>query len=143
VGWFGQLHPEQAAALDLPEACHLFQIALEPLLVAATRRNRWQPAFSPFPTVPASERDLAVVVSQRTSCLSLLQVIRKAGRPLLEKAELIDRFEAEQLGADRCSQAFRLRYRDPRRTLTDEDVDRTHAKVRAALEKECGAVLRS
>jgi phenylalanyl-tRNA synthetase beta chain len=143
VGWFGQLHPEQAAALDLPEACHLFQIALEPLLVAATRRNRWQPGFSPFPTVPASERDLAVVVPQRTSCLSLLQVIRKAGRPLLERAELIDRFESDLLGADRCSQAFRIRYRDPRRTLTDEDVDRCHARVRAALEKECGAVLRS
>jgi phenylalanyl-tRNA synthetase beta chain len=143
VGWFGQLHPQQAAALDLPEACHLFQIAFEPLLVAATRRNRWQPGFSPFPTVPASERDLAVVVPQHTSCLSLLQVIRKAGRPLLERAELIDRFESELLGADRCSQAFRIRYRDPRRTLTDEDVDRCHAKVRAALEKECGAVLRS
>ena len=143
LGWFGQLHPQQAAELDLPEHCHLFQLALDPLLVAATRRNRWQPAFSPFATVPASERDLAVVVPIDTSCSSLLQVIRKAGKPLLERAELIDRFQSDQLGEGRCSQAFRLRYRDARRTLTDEDVEACHSKVRQALERQCGAELRS
>jgi phenylalanyl-tRNA synthetase beta chain len=143
LGWFGQLHPQRAAELDLPEHCYLFQLAVEPLLVAATRRNRWQPAFIPFATVPASERDLAVVVPVETTCSSLLQVIRKAGKPLLELAELVDRFESEQLGEGRCSQAFRLRYRDARRTLTDEDVELCHTRVRQALERQCGAELRS
>ncbi len=143
VGWFGQLHPQLAAQGDLPEHCHLFQLRLEPLLEAATRRNRWQPAYSPFATVPASERDLAVVVPLHTSCSSLLQVIRKAGKPLLERAELVDRFESPQLGQGRCSQAFRLRYRDAQRTLTDEEVERCHDKVRQALERQCGAELRS
>lgn len=142
-GWFGQLHPQKAAELDLPEQCHLFQLALDPLLVAATRRNRWQPAFSPFATVPSSERDLAVIVPAQTTCSSLLQVIRKAGKPLLEHAELIDRFESDQLGEGRCSQAFRLRYRDARRTLTDEEVEACHTRVRQALERQCGAELRS
>lgn len=142
-GWFGQLHPQKAAELDLPEQCHLFQLALDPLLVAATRRNRWQPAFSPFATVPSSERDLAVIVPSQTTCSSLLQVIRKAGKPLLERAELIDRFESDQLGEGRCSQAFRLRYRDARRTLTDEEVEACHTRVRQALERQCGAELRS
>ena len=143
VGWFGQLHPAEAETRDLPEATYLFQVELAPLLLAATRRTRWQPAFRPFATVPASERDLAVVVPQQISCAELLQVIRKAGRPLLENAELVDRFTSEQLGLEHCSQAFRLRYRDPQRTLTDEDVERSHSRVREALERECGAVLRS
>jgi len=143
LGWFGQLHPQQAADLDLPEHCHLFQLGLEPLLTAATRRNRWQPAFTPFATVPASERDLAVVVPESTSCSALLQVIRKAGKPLLERVELIDRFQSQQLGAGRCSQAFRLRYRDARRTLTEEEVETCHSKVRQALERHPGAELRS
>ena len=45
--------------------------------------------------------------------------------------------------AGSCSQAFRLRYRDPKRTLTDADVDGAHAKIRAALEKQFGAQLRA
>jgi len=143
AGWFGQLHPALAGELDLPEATHLFQLELTPLLAAATRRNRWQPTFSPFATVPASERDLALVVPRHTTAAALLSTIRKAGRPLLEHAELVDRFEGTQLGPDRCSQAFRLRYRDSSRTLTDEEVEAVHAKVRAALESQFAAELRS
>lgn len=142
AGWFGQLHPQQAEEADLPEATHLFELDLAALLTAATRRNRWQPAFRAYPTVPAAERDLALVVPRSTLASALLTTIRKAGKPLLERAELIDRYEGSQLDAEACSQAFRLRYRDPQRTLTDEQVEQAHAAVRAALEKQFGATLR-
>lgn len=139
AGWFGQLHPAEAEALDLPSATYVFQLELEPLLSAGTRRNRWQPAFRPFATVPASERDLALVVPTDTSAAALLAAIRKAGKPLLEQAELVDRYEGAQLEAGRCSQAFRLRYRDSARTLTDEEVETAHRRVREALERQFGA----
>ena len=86
--------------------------------------------------MPASERDLAIVVPQTVTSNQLLQAMRKAGKPLLEHVELIDRYEGEQVAAGCCSQAFRLRYRDPARTLTDEDVEQAHAKVRASLERQ-------
>ncbi len=139
AGWFGQLHPAEAEALDLPSATYVFQLELEPLLSAGTRRNRWQPAFRPFASVPASERDLALVVPTDTTAAALLAAIRKAGKPLLEKAELVDRYEGAQLEAGRCSQAFRLRYRDSARTLTDEEVEAAHGRVREALERQFGA----
>ena len=65
------------------------------------------------------------------------------GKPLLEHAELVDRYEGGQLAAGQCSQAFRLRYRDASRTLTDEEVEVAHSSIRAALEKQLGALLRS
>ena len=143
AGWFGQVHPELADRFDLPAGSYLFQLEVSQLLSAATRRNRWQPAFAAFATVPASERDLALVVPSNTASGALLQAIRKAGKPLLEQAELVDRYEGEQVAAGHCSQAFRLRYRDPKRTLTDAEVDGAHATIRAALEKQFGAQLRS
>ncbi|MFM7314162.1 MAG: phenylalanine--tRNA ligase subunit beta [Cyanobium sp.] len=143
AGWFGQLHPARAEALDLPDATYLFALTLQPLLSAATRRNRWQSAFQPFATVPASERDLALVVSEETTASALMQAIRKAGRPLLEDVVLVDRYSGSQVEQGCCSQAFRLRYRDARRTLTDEEVEKSHDKVRASLEKQFGARLRS
>jgi phenylalanyl-tRNA synthetase beta chain len=39
--------------------------------------------------------------------------------------------------------AFRLVYRSPDQTLTDEVVDPIHQKVRAALEKQFNVTLRS
>ena len=143
AGWFGQLHPAEADRLDLPQGCHLFQLELAPLLAAATRANRWQPAFRPFATVPAAERDLALVVPVATRAAALLQVMRKAGKPLLEQVELVDRYQGAQLEADQCSQAFRLRYREAGRTLTDAEVEKAHAKIRQALETQLGAQLRS
>jgi phenylalanyl-tRNA synthetase beta chain len=143
AGWFGQVHPELAERFDLPAATYLFQLEVPQLLSAATRRNRWQPSYAPFATVPASERDLALVVPADTASGQLLQAIRKAGKPLLEQAELVDRYAGEQVGAGRCSQAFRLRYRDPKRTLTDAEVDQAHQGIRAALEKQFGAELRA
>ncbi|MCT4364217.1 MAG: phenylalanine--tRNA ligase subunit beta [Synechococcaceae cyanobacterium MAG-AL1] len=143
AGWFGQLHPARAESLDLPEATYLFQLALAPLLTAATRRNRWQPSYAPYATVPASERDLALVVPATVTAGELLAAIRKAGQPLLESAELIDRYAGDQVGAGAVSQAFRLRYRDPRRSLTEADVEPSHSAIRDALAKQFGAQLRS
>ena len=142
AGWFGQLHPEHAEAMDLPETTYVFELNLQALVTSATRKNRLHPSFRPFATVPSSERDLAVVVQNSVKASALLQVIRKAGKPLLEHVELIDRYEGEQVGAGLCSQAFRLRYRHADRTLTDEEVDSSHGAIRSALESQSGAQLR-
>ena len=143
AGWFGQLHPSVAAERDLPESTHLFELDLAAVLNAATRSNRWQPRFEPFATVPASERDLALVVPAQTASAELLTVMRKAGKPLLEHCELIDCYTGSQLGEGLCSLAFRLRYRDPKRTLTDSEIDAVHTKVRTALANRAGVELRS
>ena len=143
LGWFGQLHPARARELDLSDGTYLFELPLAPLLAAAIRPRRWQPSFTPYATVPPSERDLALVVSRSLTAAELLAAIRKAGKPLLEQAELLDRYEGAQVEAGYCSQAFRLRYRAPDRTLTDGEVDGAHQKVVASLESSFGAKLRS
>lgn len=143
LGWFGQLHPARARELDLSDGTYLFELPLAPLLAAAIRPRRWQPSFTPYATVPPSERDLALVVSRSLTAAELLAAIRKVGKPLLEQAELLDRYEGAQVEAGYCSQAFRLRYRAPDRTLTDGEVDAAHQKVVASLESRFGAKLRS
>mgnify|MGYP003338232170 FL=1 len=143
LGSFGQLHPLLCEQFDLPDHTYLFDLDLTRLLEASTRSNRWTPAYKPFPTVPAMERDLAVVVKRDQHSADLLQAIRKAGKPLLESVELIDRFEGGQLSDDQCSQAFRLRYRGQSSTLTDEQLQPVHEKVRQALTKQFKAELRS
>jgi len=143
LGSFGQLHPLLAERFDLPNATYLIDLDVTRLLEAATRSNRWAPAFKAYPTVPAMERDLAVVVKREQQAAELVQAIRKAGKPLLETVELIDRFEGGQLAPDQCSLAYRIRYRGKDFTLTDEQLQPVHEKVRQALAKQFGAELRS
>jgi len=143
AGWFGQLHPAQAQSLDLPEGTYLFSLDFAALSAAASRQARLRPSFKPFATVPASERDVAVVSGLDMLSAEVLSIMRKAGRPLLEHVELIDSFSGEPLGPEVCSRTYRLRYRDPGRTLTDADVDAAHNNVRQALASRAGLELRS
>ena len=143
LGSFGQLHPALCENHELPADTYLFDLDLGRLLEAATRSNRWSPQFKPYSTLPSSDRDLAVIVPRSLPAGDLLQAIRKAGKPLLESVDLIDRFEGGQLGSDQCSQAFRLRYRGKDSTLTDELIQPVHDKVRQALVKQFQVELRS
>ena len=112
------------------------------MLTAASRTNRYCPAFKSFATVPASERDLAFVVEDTQDVASVLQTIRKAGGQLLENVDLLDRYSGSPIPEGSCSLAVRLRFRDPKATLRDEQVDPLLNKVRQSLEKSFKAELR-
>jgi len=62
---------------------------------------------------------------------------------LLNSVTLFDEYQGESVPEGQRSLAFRLIYRALDRTLTDEDVDPVHQKVRAALEKQFQVTLRS
>ena len=142
IGVFGELHPRLAEQQDLPAGTLIFDLALQPVLTAASRTNRYCPAFKSFATVPASERDLAFVVEDTQDVASVLQTIRKAGGQLLEHVDLLDRYSGSPIPEGSCSLAVRLRFRDPKATLRDEQVDPLLNKVRQSLEKSFKAELR-
>ena len=72
-----------------------------------------------------------------------MNLIKKSGRPLLEKVELIDRYEGSSIPDNSISQAFRIRYRDNKKTLVEEDINPIHEKIRKLLKEKIKADLRS
>ena len=73
----------------------------------------------------------------------MIKLIRKAGKPILEKVKLIDRFEGGKIDENKCSKAYRLWYRDKKRILNDSDIKTTHENIRRILVNELEAELRS
>jgi phenylalanyl-tRNA synthetase beta chain len=69
--------------------------------------------------------------------------MRRAGGALLESVELFDEYRGDQVPEGKRSLAFRLVYRVADRTLTDEDVEPVHSKVRDGLEEKFQILLRS
>ena len=143
LGRFGALHPAEAERLDLPGEIHVLDLAVEPLLKAATRPPRLMPTFAPYPVVPASERDLAFVVSADLEASAVLSQLAKAGGALLEGVELLDRYTGSPVPSGSCSLAVRLRFRDPAATLTDDQVDPVLERLRQVLVERFNADLRS
>ena len=75
-------------------------------------------------------RDIALVMEEGTTVGSVLDVIRKTGGALLEKAEMFDIYRGAQLLSGKKSVAFSLTFRNAERTLSDDDVNPLMQKIR-------------
>ena len=142
-GRFGQLHPKVAMEHDIPLSTYVFELDMSHIIQAATRKNKLQPIFKNYPTVPFMERDISLIVDKNCNCAEIISIIKKTGRPFLETVELIDRYSGDNLPAGQVSQAFRIRYRDSKKTLTDDDINPVHEKIRSNLSNKLNAELRS
>lgn len=143
LGIFGQLHPQIRQDKGLPDAVYVFQLDLDVLLDALDQDEILVPAFHPYSTYPASDRDIAFFAPVNISVADIEKAINKAGKGLLESVEVFDEYRGENVPQGQRSLAFRLVYRSSDRTLTDAEVEPVHNKVREALVEKFGVNLRS
>ena len=102
------------------------------------------PIFEDVTSFPEVREDLAVIVADEVSAERVLEIARRAGRPLLQRVEVFDVYrDADQIGAGKVSLALRLSYRAPDRTLTDEEVGKRRAAISQALADELGGRVRA
>lgn len=137
VGFIGQLHPNVQKDYDLSET-YVFELALSSILTAETASV----VYETIPRFPSITRDIALVVDRTVSAGQLEETIIDAGGKLLKDVKVFDVYEGEHLEAGKKSVAFSLRYFDPERTLTDEEVTKAHHQVLTAVEGKLGAALR-
>jgi phenylalanyl-tRNA synthetase beta chain len=137
IGFVGQLHPVVQKDYDLKET-YVFELALTDLLNAEVEDIR----YSPIPRFPSITRDIALVVDENVVAGELQKAIIEAGGKLLKEVSIFDVYKGDRLPEGKKSIAFSLRYYDPERTLTDEEVTAVHEKVIQAVEQQFGATLR-
>jgi len=131
----------------LPDVCENYRIggrvyAAELNFAALHELRPNDIAYRSLPKFPAIRRDFALLCDEKTTCEQLRQaIVRGAGRTC-EAVELFDVYTGVNLGEGKKSLAFSVTLRAADRTLTDEEADRTSAKILKELEKE-GASLRS
>ncbi|MCL1466168.1 phenylalanine--tRNA ligase subunit beta [Argonema galeatum] len=143
LGTFGQLHPQLRKERDLPDAVYVFELDLDVLLDYLDRDENFIPTFHPYSNFPTSDRDIAFFAPSAVHVAELERVMAKAAGNLLESVELFDEYKGENVPEGQRSLAFRLVYRSSDRTLTDEDIEPVHQKVREALAEKFSVSLRS
>jgi len=94
--------------------------------------------FAPLPTTPSSERVLALLLPEGVRARQVEMLLRRAGGPLLERVDVESDYRGAGLPPATRSVAFRLTFRAPDRTLRDQEVDETEARLVAALAGELG-----
>ncbi len=138
VGVLGELHPDVQERLELRTArAAVAEIDLDALL-----DQMREPHYHSISRYPATMQDLALVVDSAVPAEQVTMLIRRGAGDLLESLTLFDIYSGEQVGAGKRSLAYRLVFRAPDRTLSDEALGKVRAKVVRLLEREIGATLR-
>nr|MDJ0730183.1 phenylalanine--tRNA ligase subunit beta [Crocosphaera sp.] len=143
LGIFGQIHPQLRQEKDLIDEVYAFELDFRCLSKFLNQDNLLTPHFQVYSSYPAVERDLAFFASLDVSVADLTKTMNKAGGKLLTGVELFDDYQGENVPEGQRSLAFSLAYRSCDRTLTDEDVEPVHDKIRQALVKQFDVTLRS
>jgi phenylalanyl-tRNA synthetase beta chain len=138
VGWGGRVRSERVDAPVWADAVWGLEITL-PSPVPERRAA----VHHPLPLYPAVERDLALLVTGRTSAEAVAALIRQRAGALLEDVALFDHYRSEGLPPGTRSVALRLRFRAPDRTLKDKEVDRAVEGIVGRLKEELGVERRA
>jgi phenylalanyl-tRNA synthetase beta chain len=142
IGIAGQLSTSLASKLDAAGGVFVAEASLDfPTIALGSRAT-----FREFGKFPAVTRDIAMIVPDELSHEDILKTIQQDWPPFLEAVAFFDRVVGkdaeEKFGVGKKSVAYRLTYRDRSRTLTSEEVNAAHAKIRERLRSDLGAELR-
>ena len=154
IGWVGELHPRWQQKYELPRAPVLFEVDVQPLLVAPL------PAPQPVPRFPEVVRDVALwfddsvplqavydVVGELVAADARLRCLRQFRlfdlyRPSVRASSKVEEVGANAMLNKEKSLAFRLHLQDTERTLSEAQAEAAVAAVVEGLSTRFNARLR-
>ena len=139
---FGELHPAVLRALDLKGPAVACEVFFE-RLPAPKKKPGTARSLLKASNFQAVERDFAFVVDAGVPSETLLRAVKGAERDLVTDVGLFDVYQGPHLGAGKKSLAVSVTLQPKDATLTDEQIEAVAKKIIAAVEKACGATLRT
>ena len=138
IGYIGQLHPLCASRYKLDQRVVVAEIDLDQLIASAKDHLPYQP----IPKYPSISRDLAFVIRNKVTGDEILDTIRSASDDKLEDLYIFDVYEGAGILSGFKSVAVTVVFRDPNRTLVDNEVVERVDKILEVMKEKWGAVLR-
>lgn len=138
IATLGEVHPEVLDNYGISKRAYLAEINITKI-VKYSRENK---KYEEVPKFPAVERDIAIVVDEEIEVGTIEKIIIKKGKKLLEDVLLFDIYRDKKLGENKKSIAFALKFRDKKRTLNDEEVNKIMQEIVSELTNKIKAELR-
>lgn len=138
IGTIGQIHPRVSKNYKINTEIYMAELCLETISEFATFDKK----YKALPKFPATDRDIAIVVDESVNVGSIADIVEKQNSAIIESYELFDVYRGSQLGENKKSVAYSIKFRANDRTLTDDEVNAVMDNILAALKNELNAELR-
>ena len=138
VGVIHELNPLTANAFGIESRIGVLKINLSKLAEVMKEKIDVYKKVSVYPEMT---RDVAFLVKKEISHVEIIKTLSHVDQ-LLKKVELFDVYAGDKLGIGKKSMAYHLIYCHQDRTLTTEEVNKAHDKVKTILKSKFGAEVR-
>jgi len=138
IGILGRVAGRLLAAYGLPGPVFAAEIDLASLFGKHPKPFE----YLPLPKFPAVVRDLSFLIDRGLPYQEIKSAVERMAVPFLEEFEIIDRYAGDPVPKDKAGLSLRFVYRNPKATLTAEDVDRAEQKLLLALKSALKIQLR-
>ncbi len=92
---------------------------------------------------PMTYRDISFIIKKDISLNNYYEIVRDCAGDLVEEVKMTDQYENEdKFGVGNIRYTFRIVYRSPERTLTNEEVNLIQEKIIEKTKEELGATVR-
>ena len=139
IAVLGKVNGQILKNFDITEE-NVYFAQLPVSLIATRMKTEYK--YTPVSRYPSVIRDIALVVSKDISAQSALDIIQEIAAGLAVKIELFDLYTGNQIPRDSKSLAFSIEYQSRKSTLTEEEVNKVHSEILAALTTRLKAALR-
>lgn len=140
LGYFGELHPETLARLDVAAPVAAFEIDLD-ALPEPRRRGRTKPALMAAELQPV-RRDFAFLLEEDVPAADVVRAAQGADKALIASVNVFDVFTGRGVPEGKKSLAIEVVLQPREKTLTDAEIEAVSAKIVAAVHKATGGELR-
>jgi phenylalanyl-tRNA synthetase beta chain len=131
LGVIGEVHPAHVEKMAITGKVYYSELNLHDLFHYHIKDRRLSP-ISPF---PSSERDWTVRLKEKTAMSEIETALTKVRSPLLEHAYLLDIYTGEKAAKGFKNVTFRFIYRDFKKTISTEEVEKEHTRIISEVEK--------
>jgi phenylalanyl-tRNA synthetase beta chain len=135
VAQFGQIHPDIVTARKLRQDVFLAEISLEQLYKLGLRPVQ----FQSLPKYPAVERDFSFIFADQVSFSEMNKVVRKLGIAELRELYPVEIFRGGSIPHGKYSMLLRVKFQSDERTLREDEISQSSAKIVSALTSLGGA----
>ena len=138
IGYLGKVTYEIMDSLDAREAMYVMEIDLDKI----SAYYGTVPKFTPIPKYSDELRDLALVMDKKVLCGEVEDAIKEACK-YVKEVTLFDVYEGKQIGEDKKSMAFTVRFVPGEEEFTGEAIDGYVKKILKNLKAKLDVELRS
>ncbi|MDD5888575.1 MAG: phenylalanine--tRNA ligase subunit beta [bacterium] len=132
IGIMGRIHPNVSK-----DEIYVFEFSMNALITKIKPLK-----YKEAPKYPGMEKDMAFILDKDIPAGEVVNTIKKAGGRLLDTVTVFDVYMGDNVDSNKKSLAFNVKFVDPLRTLTEEEVMKSFNQIVEKVVSTHNAILR-